>query len=62
MRIHRPVVSARGRSDLIAPLAAVPDRTFAEIGAMSDLIERRVGAHDALESRGGKVDIHPTRS
>jgi hypothetical protein len=47
---------------LIAPLAAIPDRTFAEIGSVSDLIERRVGTHDALESRGGKVDIHPTRS
>src|SRR5262245_21989665 len=41
-----------------APLAAIPDRAFAEIGPVRHLIERRIGADDARELRRDNVDIH----
>src|SRR5262249_12289334 len=38
--------------------AAVPDRTFAEKSALSDLVEWRIGADDAFEFRRGRVEFH----
>src|SRR5262249_11147318 len=38
--------------------AAVPDRTFAEKSALSDLVKWRIGADDAFEFRRGRVEFH----
>lgn len=43
---------------LIFGIAAIPNRTFAEISAMRDLIERRAALDDARKAGRRAIDIH----